>query len=137
MSWANDWRFFMVLSVFFWGLWGFISKIAVSRLEWGAVFILCGLCIVIVGLIAVPQSYAAISSRYIWLGILAGITEALGFLFFYRALQRGPATIVVPFTALYIVITVVLAAVFLEEPLTVKKVLGIISGVAAIVLLSQ
>ena len=62
---------------------------------------------------------------------------ALGFLFFYHALARGPATVVIPVTALYVALAAVLAFVFLAEPITVKKLVGLACAIAAMMLLVE
>ena len=58
----------------------------------------------------------------------------LGTLFFFAAASRGKISVVVSMTALYPIITIILAAIFLHEPITVQQVLGMLCAVAAIVL---
>ena len=67
----------------------------------------------------------------------AGLAMALGLLFFFEALGRGPATVVVPLTALYPAITVLLSRVFLQEPLTLRHLAGLALALAAAWLLSK
>jgi len=133
----QDWRFFTGLSIICWGLWGFFSKMTLDRLDWGAIFVLFGLSTLLVATVSSPQSYSVLFQKSAWMGVLAGITGALGFLFFYRALQQGIVSVVIPISSLYILVAVILAVVFLHEPLTVKKLLGIVSAIIAIILLSQ
>ena len=133
----QDWRFFTGLSIICWGLWGFFSKMTLDRLDWGAIFVLFGLSTLLIATVSSPQSYFVLFQKSAWMGVLAGITGALGFLFFYRALQQGMVSVVIPFSSLYILVAVILAVVFLHEPLTVKKLLGIVSAIIAIILLSQ
>ncbi|MHC5080458.1 MAG: EamA family transporter [Planctomycetota bacterium] len=49
---------------------------------------------------------------------------------------KGKASVVVPLTALYPVVTLVLVFVFLREPLTAKQGVGIALALAAMVLFS-
>ena len=56
--------------------------------------------------------------------ILSGLATGASWLCYYRALQMGEASKVVPVDKLSVVITLVLAFVVLREPLTVKAVIG-------------
>ena len=56
--------------------------------------------------------------------ILSGIATGASWLFFFRALQLGEASRVVPVDKFSVVITVILAAVILGEALTIKVVAG-------------
>jgi transporter family protein len=60
----------------------------------------------------------------------------LGTLFFFAAASRGKISVVVSMTALYPLITIMLAAIFLREPITAKQVMGMLCAVAAIMLLT-
>jgi transporter family protein len=52
------------------------------------------------------------------------------------AVSRGPVTIISTVTALYPILAVLLAYLFLNEPISVKQGLGILLGPVAIVLIS-
>ena len=56
--------------------------------------------------------------------ILSGIATGLSWLFYFRALQLGPASRVAPIDKLSLVFTIILAAIFLREKLTLPIVLG-------------
>jgi transporter family protein len=56
--------------------------------------------------------------------ILSGIATGLSWLFFYRALQLGEASKVIPVDKFSVVIGIVLAFVVLGEPMTAKTVIG-------------
>lgn len=56
--------------------------------------------------------------------ILSGIATGASWLCYYRALQIGEASRVVPIDKLSVVITMVLAAVILHEQFTLKSILG-------------
>ena len=66
-------------------------------------------------------------SRHSWLFlILSGLATGASWLCYYRALQIGAASKVVPVDKLSVVITLVLAFVFLHEDFTVKSCIGCI-----------
>lgn len=67
--------------------------------------------------------------------ILSGVTTGISWLCYYRALQEGPASIVVPIDKLSILITILFARVFLKERLTKKAVVGLVLLVAGTLVL--
>ena len=56
--------------------------------------------------------------------ILSGLATGASWLCYYRALQVGEASKVVPIDKLSVIITLVLAFVFLHEEFTVKSLIG-------------
>ena len=92
-----------------------IRTFVVLVMSWGMVFI------------TNTQSGIAEISRRSWLFlILSGLATGASWLCYYRALQIGDASKVVPIDKLSVVITLVLAAVILHEPFTFKSILGCI-----------
>ncbi len=66
-------------------------------------------------------------SRKSWIFlILSGLATGASWLCYYRALQLGDASKVVPVDKLSVIITLVLAFVFLHEEFTVKSLIGCI-----------
>jgi len=123
-----------LLALFFWGLWGFFTKVSADRISWQMLMIFFGACTFLGGLATGPMKFKI--DLWFWLGLFAGLAGALGFLYFYIAISRGQATTVIPLTSLYVAVASVLAFIFLAEPLTLKKILGIAFAVVAMVLLS-
>src|SRR3990167_5828712 len=68
--------------------------------------------------------------------ILSGITTGLSWLYYFRALQIGEASKVVPIDKLSLVLTIILAVVLLKEKLTVPVLLGSILMTAGAILIS-
>ena len=58
--------------------------------------------------------------------VLSGLATGASWLCYYHALQIGDASMVVPVDKLSVVITLVLAFVFLHEPFTAKSLVGCI-----------
>jgi len=64
-------------------------------------------------------------SRKSWLFlILSGLATGASWLCYYRALQIGAASKVVPIDKLSVVITLILAFIFLREPVSTKTIIG-------------
>lgn len=92
-----------------------IRTIVVLGMAWGMVF-LTG-----------SQSGISAISKKSWLFlILSGLATGASWLCYYRALQIGEASKVVPIDKLSVVITLVLAFVFLHEQFTAKSAIGAI-----------
>jgi transporter family protein len=67
--------------------------------------------------------------------ILSGLATGASWLCYYKALQMGEASKVVPIDKLSVVITLVLAFVFLHEQFTAKSILGcILIGVGTLLM---
>jgi len=67
--------------------------------------------------------------------ILSGFATGGSWLCYYRALQDGPASIVVPIDKLSILITIGFSYVFLKEKLTRKSTAGLVILVSGILTL--
>ena len=92
-----------------------IRTVVVVALAWGMVFL------------THAQNGIGEISRKSWLFlILSGLATGGSWLCYYKALQIGEASKVVPIDKLSVVITLVLAFVFLHEEFTVKSLIGCI-----------
>ena len=92
-----------------------IRTVVVVLMAWGMVFI------------THQQTGLMSISRKSWLFlILSGLATGASWLCYYKALQIGDASKVVPVDKLSVVITLVLAFVFLHEDITMKSVAGCI-----------
>ena len=90
-----------------------IRTAVVLVMSWGMVFIT-----------NTQNGILEISKRSWLFLILSGIATGASWLCYYKALQMGQASKVVPIDKLSVVITMVLAAVFLHEKFTPKSILG-------------
>ena len=82
---------------------------------------------------------AIIPDQPIYLGytFLIVVLLAVGVLTLYMAIQRGPVLVVMPIYGLNTMITASLSIIFLNETVSVEKVLGLVFAIAAIVLLRR
>ena len=81
------------------------------------------------GMVFITNTQGGITeiSRRSWLFlILSGLATGASWLCYYKALQLGEASKVVPIDKLSVVITLVLAAVFLHEKVNPKSIIGCI-----------
>ncbi|MGE4425345.1 MAG: EamA family transporter [Solirubrobacteraceae bacterium] len=104
--------------------WGVISKVALDHTGWPQASLLVGIVTVVVSAIAVALSDGSWSTKGITVGAAAGLAAALGFIFFYLALDAGPASQVVPVIGVYPVLAAILAVIFLSESMSPVQVAG-------------
>ena len=85
----------------------------------------------------VQGGLASISARSWVFLVLSGLVTGASWLCYYRALQLGQASLVVPIDKLSLVITLVLAVVLLREQLTARGVVGaVLVTIGAIVMVT-
>ena len=123
------WAVFAVLSAVFAALTSILAKVGIEgvnstlatairtvvvlAMSWGMVFIM-----------NVQNGIGSISRKSWLFLILSGLATGASWLCYYRALQIGDASKVVPIDKLSVVITLVLAFVFLHEEFTAKSLAG-------------
>ncbi|MCJ7600921.1 MAG: EamA family transporter [Desulfobulbaceae bacterium] len=134
----DNWLLSALLAMIIYGFWGFFPKIAVSYISPQSALVYEVAGAILVGLITLffinfhPQNHP----KGILFAMLTGIAGMTGTFFFFAAAQKGKISVVVGLTALYPLITVILAVIFLREPLTLKQISGLILAIGAILLLS-
>lgn len=133
------WLAFSLVAMGLWGVWGFLSKVASQQLPPQAVYLLaiCGHGAVVGylwlgGGLAIPWQPWGLAA-----GLTAGLCMAFGLLCFFRALAGGAAAVVVPLTALYPLVTVILSRVVLQETITPRQLAGVALALVAVWLLSK
>ncbi len=133
------WLGFSLLALGLWGVWGFLGKVATQHLPSQMVYLLAisGHLVVMTYLSAGGIGKVAWQPFAVGTALGSGLAMAIALLCFYEALGRGPAAVVVPLTALYPAITVLLSAVFLQEALTLRHSIGLALALAAVWLLSK
>ena len=101
-----------------------IRTVVVVAMAWGMVF-----------LTHAQNGLTGISGRSWLFLILSGLATGASWLCYYKALQIGEASKVVPVDKLSVVITVLLAFVFLHEALTMKSLIGcLLIGIGTLVM---
>jgi transporter family protein len=78
-----------------------------------------------------------ILNKYVVYGCLIGLRWSGIMVLYYTAIARGPLSIVIPIFNLNLVIPAVLGFIFLNEPLTFSKGLGLIFACLAVILLTR
>jgi len=126
---SQSWIFWSLLSAFFAGGTAILAKVGVTGVDPNlATAIRTTVILFFAWAIALvtsrPAALATLSGRT-WLFLaLSGVATGLSWLCYFRALQLGQASQVAPVDKLSVVFVLVLAALFLHEPLTLRTGLG-------------
>jgi len=76
-------------------------------------------------------------NKYVIYGCLIGAWWSGIMVLYYTAIARGPLSVVIPIFSLNLIIPAVLGFIFLHEPMTVSKLLGLVFACLAVVLLTR
>ena len=125
------WFVFALLSAVFAALTSILAKVGIEGVNSNlATALRTGVVLVMAwGMVFLTNAQGGLSeiSRKSWLFlILSGLATGASWLCYYRALQIGEASKVVPVDKLSVIITLVLAFVFLHENFTLKSLGGCI-----------
>lgn len=132
-----DYRILSILTLLCWGAWGFLCKMVSKELP-AAVLVLWSN----VGGFVPMLLYVLNQRSFRWMpsseiALLAGFIGSAATIMFYLALGRGPASVVVPMTGMYIIVPALLGFIFLQEPLGIRHIAGLLCAGAAIWLLAS
>ncbi len=101
-----------------------IRTVVVVIMAWGMVFITNA-----------QRGLAGINTKSWIFLILSGLATGASWLCYYKALQIGDASKVVPIDKLSVVITLILAFVILKEQFTVKSLIGcVLIGIGTLIM---
>lgn len=134
------WFLFALLSAVFAALTSILAKVGIEGVNSNLATAIRTVVVVIMawGMVFLTRAQGGISeiSRKSWLFlILSGLATGGSWLCYYRALQIGDVSKVVPIDKLSVVITLVLAFVFLHEEFTVKSLIGcVLIGIGTLVM---
>ena len=134
------WAVFAVLSAVFAALTSILAKIGIDGVNSNLATAIRTMVVVVMawGMVFLTHTQSGITeiSKKSWLFlILSGLATGASWMCYYRALQMGEASKVVPIDKLSVVITLVLAFVFLHEEFTAKSLIGcILIGVGTLVM---
>ena len=123
------WFIFALLSAIFAALTSILAKIGIDGVNSNLATAIRTVVVVIMawGMVFLTKAQGGISmiSKKSWIFlILSGLATCASWLCYYRALQIGNASKVVPIDKLSVVITLILAFVFLHEEFTVRSLVG-------------
>lgn len=123
------WFIFAILSAVFAALTSILAKIGIEGVNSNLATAIRTVVVLLMAWAMVFITHAegglvSISKKSWIFLILSGLATGASWLCYYKALQMGEASKVVPIDKLSVVITLVLAFVFLHEQFTVKSLIG-------------
>ena len=123
------WMILALLSTVFAALTSILAKIGIENVNSNLATAIRTVVVVLMawGMVFLTNAQSGITeiSRKSWIFlILSGLATGASWLCYYKALQMGEASRVVPIDKLSVVITLALAFVFLHEELDWKSVVG-------------
>ena len=125
------WMIFAVLSAVFAALTSILAKIGIEGVNSNLATAIRTIVVVIMawGMVFLTHAQNGLAeiSKKSWIFlILSGLATGASWLCYYKALHMGDASKVVPIDKLSVVITLILAFVFLHEQFTAKSLIGCI-----------
>lgn len=134
------WFVFALLSAIFAALTSILAKVGIDGVNSNLATAIRTVVVVAMawGMVFLTNAQNGITeiSRKSWVFlILSGLATGASWLCYYKALQVGEASKVVPVDKLSVIITLVLAFVFLHEEFTLKSIIGcILIGIGTLIM---
>ena len=136
------WAIFAILSAIFAALTSILAKVGIEGVNSNLATAIRTIVVVLMAwfmiFITGNQNGIVDISKKSWIFlILSGLATGASWLCYYKALQLGEASKVVPIDKLSIVITIILAFIFLGEQITLKTLIGcclIVAGTFVMIL---
>ena len=134
------WLIYALLSALFASLTSILGKVGIENVESNLGTAIRTIVVLVMAWIIVfatkkQRDIKKIDKRSLIFLILSGVATGASWLCYYKALQDGLASIVVPIDKLSILVTVLFAYIFLKEKLSKKSLLGLILIIVGTLLL--
>lgn len=127
--------------IILWGFWGFLYKYGVVKLGLMRALLVISIFYTVFNILVILYLYrkgvslpVESTSAILIVGTAAGVISSILFLY---ALQRYPGSVVIPMTALYPAVSVVLAVLILKEDIKAVNAVGIALAIVAGYLLAK
>ncbi|MGD0781865.1 MAG: EamA family transporter [Candidatus Aminicenantales bacterium] len=136
----DQWIIDSLAALLLWGVWGFLGKLASRSLDHRQLVFLSlagySLIFLFVAAHGWGRGVLQASPKGAGLALATGLFSGVAYFFFYLGISRGEASRIVTITALYPVISVLLAFLILREAVTITKILGLAMAIGGLILLS-
>lgn len=138
---TGGWLVYAVLSAVFASLTAILGKVGITGIDSNlgtairtmVVLFMAWLMVLISGK---RQEVKKVHKKELGFIVLSGLATGASWLCYYRALQGGPASVVVPIDKLSILVTIAFSRIVFHEKLTKKSALGVVCITAGTVLLA-
>ncbi|MFM2304337.1 MAG: hypothetical protein RLZZ135_1747 [Cyanobacteriota bacterium] len=125
----NLWWIYALLSAFFAALTTIFAKIGVQNIDANLATAVRTVVILIIAwaLVFAEGNFGQlklIPVRTLIFLLISGVATGLSWLFYFKALQVGKAAQVAPIDKTSVILVILFSAIFLQEPLTLKVIIG-------------
>ena len=126
----NGWLIWAVLSAAFSALTSVFGKIGITEIDSNVGTAIRTIVVLLMSWIVVfatksQKELKMINRKNLFFLIISGMATGLSWLSYYKALQSGPASVVVPIDKLSILITIFFSSVVLKEKISKKSLVGL------------
>ena len=131
-----------IVSMVGYGITSILLKVAMRQVPPQVALVITNTILIIAGAAVMVargtsiQAHLKLGWPALYLG-MAGVALSVSIISYYTALDRGPASIVVPIFALSFAVAAALSIVFLGETVKTTRILGLLMATGAIVLLTR
>lgn len=136
----NNWLSHSLITLSLWGVWGIFGKLAyrsVTPKDYIPLVLIGNIAVLLIAcFFLLKPSHFKITSQDSFFAIISSVAYVAGGLFFFLALGKGETSKVVLVTALYPIITISYSLLFLNEPISTTKLIGIVTVFLGIIFLS-
>lgn len=137
---SNNWIIFAFLSAIFASLTAILAKIGISNIDSNLGTAIRTIVVLIMSFMVIcinkESSYLKlIDKKSLYFLIFSGVTTGLSWLCYFKALQDGLISVVVPIDKLSIVGTIIFSYLFLKEKLNKKSIIGLLLIISGTMLL--
>ncbi|MHB1948972.1 MAG: EamA family transporter [Gammaproteobacteria bacterium] len=135
----TNWLPAALLALLSFGAWGLFTKLTVLHIDAKSALIYQALGVAIVGIIMFSSiNFKPVTNhKGLIYALLTGAAYAIGCWFYFIAASKGKIITVVTLTALYPLVTILLAFLVLREVVNLKQACGIALAFVAILLMSS
>ena len=136
------WMLYAVGSAFFAGVTSILAKCGIRETDSHVATAIRTVVVVIfswlmVFVVGSQGEIRQISGRTMLFLVLSGLATGASWLCYYRALQDGPASVVVPIDKLSMLITIAFSGIVFHEKLTKKAAVGVVCITAGTLLIAM
>ena len=127
----KGWFFYAVLSAVFASLTSILGKIGIEGVESNLGTAIRTVVVIVMSFVMVAvngkvKEISKVDKKELMFILLSGISTGASWLFYYRALQDGEASIVVPIDKLSILVTIAFSYFVFKEKLSKKALIGLV-----------
>ena len=136
----KSWMVYAVLSAVFASLTAILGKVGIEGVESNLgtairTTVVLLMAWLMVGVTGKARKVRETDRNELVFILLSGLATGISWLFYYRALQEGPASVVVPIDKLSILVTILFSYVVFQEKLSRKSAAGLLSIVVGTLML--